>query len=53
MTEEGLFEEKKYDKEDVYRNALRHLADDFNNNIITFKEHEKAKKNLHKDIFGY
>ena len=46
-------DEIKYQKEETYQKALSEIADDFNRGLLTFQEHEKAKKELHKDIFGY
>ena len=43
----------RQEKETTYQTAMRNLADDFNNGMLTFQEYERAKKQLHKDIFGY
>jgi len=46
-------EEKDYQKTKTYQETLRNIADDFNMGLITFQQHEKYKKQIHKDIFGY
>jgi len=45
-------EEKRWKKQDTWQEALRELSDDFNNGLMTFKQFERAKKFLHRDIFG-
>jgi len=45
-------EEKRWKKQDTWQESLRELSDDFNRGLMTFNQFERAKKLLHKDIFG-
>ena len=46
-------EEIGYQKTETYQKALQNIADDFTLGLITFEQHERYKRQIHKDIFGY